>query len=781
MFSWRQMMCQTLEKSSADLPRLGKPRALRQPLGYKAVMVGRFQRLGLALLLGGALVAHAAGEPRPLAVPAKFITALAPDGAGGFWAGTEDDGALHIGADLQNAQTFSATNGPGDKNIYAVAVDKLGRTWAGTLNHGVAVFNGKEWRGYDVELGPLGERVFAIACCPTDGDIWMATSAGLARYSVSKESWSYFTAWDSLSSDQAQSLAFDVQGNLYAGLQCGGVAVARAAERYQKWTTYAAPWYRDEGCRIPFPIVPLGKGLPNNFINQVLLLRDGTLCAATTAGLAWSRDGAKTWRHIRGQDFAAKVKGLWGGAPEGWKEPDAATQEKLLPADFVTALAENVDGKLWVGSRDRGAALFDLAQESVVRRWQPSQDGKTNVVYISALLALPDRRVIAGTYGHGLWLLQDAPAAATAAPATPTSKPPPLPADAVAPGPATLAALEAQLGKLGDTLTNGSAVFVGEDWATQGDWCERYGSMAAFLCGPNKADASVVPNSNVTLEEFVGPNARKEEGPCVYIQWEQCDENPASLFFPSLGHRQEAEVNDTSFSYPFTQDGPDLWLKVNVPHQFCLISLYFHNKDAHNGRNRLRDYVIEVRHGDEEQTRAELFNLDAADPTNAPADFLTSSILARSRVRDFWGGVYKNFLVRGPGPFYFRIARHYSHVTTLAGVMVDSSPRIAGSKTLLRQVVMQGRGRFLGRQAELFDDLEPQVQAAMKLWTAGNRGSIRNGGVAALRPIQCFAYRAAATSTNTPPELLDLLRTQIPLWDAQDHSNFWNSVRGRDQ
>ncbi|MCX7008866.1 MAG: hypothetical protein NTY53_16750, partial [Kiritimatiellaeota bacterium] len=399
-------------------------------------MLGHLQTLGLTLVLAGSIAVRAADAPRQLEVPAKFITALAPDGAGGFWAGTEDNGALHLAADLKTFQAFGTTNGIGDSNVYAVAVDKLGRVWAGTLNHGVAVFNGKEWRSYTVENGPLGERVFAIACCPTDGDVWLATSAGLARYGMAKSTWSYFTAWDSLSSDQVQSLAFDAQGNLFAGLQCGGVAVARAAERYQKWTTYAAPWYRDEGNRIPFPVVPSGKGLPCNFINQVLLARDGALLAATTEGLAWSRDGAKSWRHIRGQDFAAKVKGLWGGAPEGWKEPDATTTNKLLSEDYVTA----------------GVALLDLAKEEVIQRWQPIKNEKKIALYVSALLTLPDGRVVAGTLGNGLWLLQDAPAPATPA-VVAAAKPPPLPEDAVAPGPATLAALEEQLGKLGDSLT----------------------------------------------------------------------------------------------------------------------------------------------------------------------------------------------------------------------------------------------------------------------------------------------------------------------------------------
>ena len=737
-------------------------------------MAGRLYTLGLALLLT-VLAAGGAEPAQQVNLPAKFITALAPDGAGGVWVGTEGNGAFHLGADLQPAQTFSGTNSPGDANIYALVTDQLGRTWAGTLNRGVAVCNGKEWRGYGVENGPLGERIFALACCPTDGDLWLATSAGLARYSVSKETWSYFTAWDSLSADQAQSLAFDAQGNLFAGLQCGGVAVARAAERYQKWTTYAAPWYRDESCRMPFPLVPRGKGLPNNFINQVVVLRDGTLCAATTAGLAWSRDGAKSWRHVRGRDFAAKVKGLLGGAPEGWQAPDAATQEKLLPADYVTALAETGDGKVWVGSRDRGAALFDLAQEAVVQQWQPLTGKKTNDLFITTLLALPDGRVLAGTLGHGLWLVQGATVKSNSTHATAAAQTPPWPRDALAPGPATLGAMEQQLKNLKDPLTPGSAVFFGEDWMTQGDWCGRYGSGAAFLCGPNKEAASVIVNGEYATEEFVGLNARPTEGPCTYIFKEQCNENIGALFFPEMGCRQEAEINDTSFNYPATQDGPDLWVRVAVPQRYSLISLYFHNKDGHSGRNRLRDYTIEVRFTEEEKARADLFTLDAA--TNAPADFLTSPVLARARVRDFCGGVYKTFLVRGSGYFYFRIARNQSHVTALAGLMCDRFPASVRLNSMTRRLFPMN---LIDQKNALMDD-NVAVQGATKLMTAASRAGYNQGGAAAQRVARCFAYRAIAASTNTPAALLDILRMQIPLCDAQDHTNFWTAVTTHDQ
>ena len=87
------------------------------------------------------------------------------------------------------------------------------------------------WNNYDVPNGPIGERIFKIAVCPVDGDVWMGTSAGLTRYSVSKDEWTHYTKGQTknpsapphvdayyktnaagLPGDQVNALAFDARG-----------------------------------------------------------------------------------------------------------------------------------------------------------------------------------------------------------------------------------------------------------------------------------------------------------------------------------------------------------------------------------------------------------------------------------------------------------------------------------------------------------------------------------------------------------------------------------------
>jgi hypothetical protein len=116
--------------------------------------------------------------------PGKFITCLCASEKS-LWVGTEDTGLwqLDLSADATNLASWkpmNAADGPGN-DIYALAVDSAGRLWAGTLNRGVSVYNGKDWKTYGVLEGCSGERVFGIAADPDPkrGNVWIGTDHGL--------------------------------------------------------------------------------------------------------------------------------------------------------------------------------------------------------------------------------------------------------------------------------------------------------------------------------------------------------------------------------------------------------------------------------------------------------------------------------------------------------------------------------------------------------------------------------------------------------------------------
>ncbi|MCX7046924.1 MAG: hypothetical protein NTX50_15730, partial [Candidatus Sumerlaeota bacterium] len=414
----------------------------------------------------------------------KFIVCMTRDNKGCVWVGTEDTGVFRFDPEAAAGKEWTqftrvktggkaepSTMGAvmrepgdtalGDDNAYAIACDKLGRIWVGTLNHGVSVYNGESWRTYDRLDGPLGERIFDIAVCPTSGDVWIASSLGIARYSAVSSSqfsdsglsgadkektspsgndalktenrkpktepcepgrWLYYiraaecmaldkypatltarqTACliECLPEDQCSSLAFDKEGNLYVGTQCHGLAIASAKDDYKSWRYVRAPerFGKDKTCSLPLDAE--GDGLPSNLINQILVASYGVIWVATTCGMAWSEDLGKTFTFRRGKDYAAKIKGLYGGAPKGWKEAPKSIMDRLLPEDYITCLAEDAEGKIWVGTRRAGFCIVSALSRKPI----PNLDEKSYLTenYISSIQPMADGRPFIAGYQGGL-------------------------------------------------------------------------------------------------------------------------------------------------------------------------------------------------------------------------------------------------------------------------------------------------------------------------------------------------------------------------------------------
>ncbi|MGL4942669.1 MAG: ligand-binding sensor domain-containing protein, partial [Thermoguttaceae bacterium] len=293
-----------------------------------------------------------------LDVDADFIVSMIADGDGGVFIGTEDKGVVHRDAD-GNVTRFVAELG--DPNAYALAIDKRGRLWVGNLNSGVSVFNGETWKNYDVIDGPIGERVFDIQTCPVDGDVWIATSAGITRYKLDADSWEHFTREDGLLEDQASSLAFTNDGTLIVGTQCHGLAIFTRNKNgaYSHAKNITAPERFGPNNCSPVPLVPFGDGLPTNQINQVLVASDGVIWIATPTGLVRANDKLTQMQFARGIDYADKVRGLYGGAPKDWQECPPEVRTQLLPEDYITCLAEDASGAIWLGTRQRGFVAID--------------------------------------------------------------------------------------------------------------------------------------------------------------------------------------------------------------------------------------------------------------------------------------------------------------------------------------------------------------------------------------------------------------------------------------
>jgi len=710
-----------------------------------------------------------------------------------------------------------------DDCVCKLVEDKQGRIWAGTRAHGVAVWNGRGWKTFGPLEGPIGEHIFALATNPDNGDVWIASNGGLSCYSTGTETWRHFTRAQGLESDQITALATNSRGDVYAGTLASGLMIAKNAEDYANWRVIAGP-------PAP-PLLPSGEGLPSSQINAVLATRDDTIWVATVAGLAQSSDAGATWKYLRGGDWKAKIEGL-AHQPASLPTPPISNRE-LLSEDYLTTLAADGRGLLWAGTRSHGLQIRRPLTDRVLFDTEKSGNGPS--APISSLIPFSDGSFLVGFYGSGL----------VSGPATPNytptqaeveaeaiaqrrgSKlsPPPsmrnvaFPAPQVAPGVAELQSLTQKIAALQTPLAPGAGTFLGEDWRTQGDWIGRYGRRRAILC------ATTAPFDSMFAGQFplpdaiaqLGPHSKNSDSIRRWLRWIKTDKR-ATLYNPELGYRRQAEWDDHGEAYPPTFEGPDLWISLEIPAGTWRVSSYFFNppnffvKPGQTGSNRERDHLLELRSQSsplppwpsppqDGKITAESMTKDFGAYYAAREKLIEKSLqtppLAQTRVRDFWGGVHKQFVVQGPANYWLHIAKNYSLNTIVSSVMFDEitpgkrwedAPHLAwmGQGTynppdpdapepidpFLLDKILDGSYHPPGAPTEAQKQQQAIVSAARELWNASDAAMDKVGGANWQWLARLMAYRAASAN-GAPEKLLERWRWKMPLWTPADTQK-WN-------
>ena len=663
----------------------------------------------------------------------KFVTALCRDHGGNLWVGTEDNGVWEYHKSTKRWQQFTVSStggapsklGPvltagtpnenalGDNHIYAIACDRLGRIWVGHLNHGVSVYNGKSWRNYDVIDGPIGARVFDIATCPVDGDVWIATNEGLTRYSLANGSWSYYTQGldgNGLPSNQIQAIAFAKDGTLYAATQCHGLAICHPRKNYSTgqlvyghWRTVASRFVNRP------PLTPMGNGLPTNLLNDVMVAHDGTIWVATDEGLAWSRDKGKTWQFVRGRDWEAKDRGLYHGPSQQEIDEIAdhfrGQSRLLLSEDYVTCVGEDDHGYIWIGHWRKGVEVLDPTTGKCYRSdgkpIRVSKDAETKNTakagdalkigprdYVATILSSIEPPLV-GVYGGGLLQMPERfegrRSIKIKLPATPqrtlsakARSIPRLPSPAVPPSQQMLkfltAGIKADLSQI-KASKRPLAMYLGNDWSTEGNWIDRYGTFAD-ICSTMNGDGcdqtGGYHNVSMSYRSWIGPGGRKGEYLRYWIEWNHTSRHRV-LQDLKRGGRKESEWDDHGETYP-TSSGPQgVACTLHLPTGVFEISTYCLNKDGFTGGNRQRDYLaslhltpmpdplfLSLGHSPKAAKRVWVYAVRQHDA-------------AHGRVFRFWGGVWVRFAVHLTAPNYVTLLLHRNDSlnTTTCGVFVD--------------------------------------------------------------------------------------------------------------
>ena len=709
--------------------------------------------------------------------PGSFIMSLARDGSGNVWVGTEGNGVWQFTpyAITNQWKRFTTKDGLGDDYAYSVAVDQQGRIWAGQLNHGVSVFNGSTWKNYDVPFGPIGERIFKIAVCPTDGDVWMGASAGLTRYSVSRNEWRHYTKGQSekrkaeigshltpalsptdsggegvgLPGDQITAIAFDKQGNIYIGTQCDGVAMASREADYQDWKQ--APLADQD-----MPTFA-GFGLPSRLINDLLVATDGTIYAATSGGLAWSRDSGATWQFRRGKDFADKMKGRAGGPPKGWSAK--SIPKDVPPEDYVTCLAEDNAGVIWADFRQHGMLALSGYLYEELDKLSAKETGGAD--YGRAILPMPDFRPWLASYGKGL--LRAAaprrlrPKQVAQNEAAPLATDAPFPTPARAPDLAELNGLLKEVESVPSArLTNGAVLPLEDDWRTQGQWTGRYGRFWIVLCA-NWSPKNDVWGAgwDVQYDARMGLNHAPGDSLRYWVHWLATKDNRCLEMSPTYLHsrvvkklttwdvdRRESEWDDHGETYPMSMDGPHVYCSLNIPAGLFYLSLYEVDPNGHSPAARFRDYEISIRpHPGRASLDQRIGNTTVMRSFYDIVEFAQKPELAHARAHDFWGGVYKRFLVRGPAKLTIQVNRNYSFNTILPGVMLD-----------------------------LVDELPPPYFQTREQWEQAQKDRAEAG------TISCATAKDAAAAAQQLAAALPQMQFKNPAWWADNKRRIYQPL-----
>lgn len=106
--------------------------------------------------------------------------------------------------------------------IISLKVDRDGIVWCGTWGGGLARFDGTAWRNYTTADGLPANHIFMLYIDP-QGQLWIGTSKGLARFNKDSDDFTVMTTSDGLFANNVFSMASAADGTLWVG-SFGGAA-----------------------------------------------------------------------------------------------------------------------------------------------------------------------------------------------------------------------------------------------------------------------------------------------------------------------------------------------------------------------------------------------------------------------------------------------------------------------------------------------------------------------------------------------------------------------------
>lgn len=328
---------------------------------------------------------QAGNQLRPVRVGEALgtVSALAADGAGGVWVGTDGRGVSHYQPNNPAGNerfTFESTSGGlRSDSIYAVFVDRERVVWFGT-DKGVCRYDARALR---VELISDEEResnFIRTLVRLSDGRVAAGTNRGLFIADTSLRSWQ---AVERLSRNTVYAVAEDGEGRLLAGTASGLYASDVKASEVQGKTTFTFV----EGSAI--------EGSSSDSVRSVTTFRGETYSASFGRGLEriegsrrfliWPvPSSTQTSREVVSL-YAEGDERLWIGTARGevltfdGKTIISMTGPERLKGSAVWDIQAGGEGLYWIASAKglytfKNGELTNVVSGLDVRRVLPARD-----------------------------------------------------------------------------------------------------------------------------------------------------------------------------------------------------------------------------------------------------------------------------------------------------------------------------------------------------------------------------------------------------------------------
>lgn len=322
-------------------------------------------------------------------LPHSIVTALATDGHGFLWVGTQGGLARWDGYRFRNyLNNPKDANSLPDNSIQTMHTDRLGRLWIGTSGGGLARYDFERDSFVNISASPTGLSHVSIMAIADDGvgGIWLGTNGGLDHFNPDTGAISHLRQDDkiigSLPDNHIRSLLLDRNGSLWVGTRKGLVRRDRGLNSTTNFTEIKLPLasnlqpnvfslFQASDGRIWIGTVDHGAYVFDPATGTALALKEtGHASSPSTSQWAYTIAEARPgeiWLGIYSQYIIA-VDSATMQTRRIRHDPTLPTS---LAGNTVWALLKDSAGLIWTGT-ERGLSRHDPGQNAIATMFSNS-------------------------------------------------------------------------------------------------------------------------------------------------------------------------------------------------------------------------------------------------------------------------------------------------------------------------------------------------------------------------------------------------------------------------